>query len=82
MLLIHAIVLPSFSGRDDFRGARELAHIALDIAIKLVLATLAIALAIAHPILGNASRVLASVFVIGALAVVVANVAAFLLVFS
>jgi hypothetical protein len=82
VFLADAVVLTAFSRRDDFGGTRELPDVALDIAVHLVFATFAVGLSVAVPVLGDAALIFASVFIVGALPVVVSNVTAVLLVFA
>ena len=82
VFLTYAVVLTSFPWRYDFRRTRELTNIALNVAVHFVFTSFAVRLSIAIPILGNATLVFASVFIISALAIVDSNVAAVFFIFA
>lgn len=82
VLLIDAVVLSTFSRRNNLRGTWKLTSIALHIAIGFVFTAFTIRLAITNPVLRNATRVFARIFIIGTLSIVVANVTAIFLIFT
>jgi hypothetical protein len=82
VFLADAVVLTALTLGNDLRWTRELAFVALHVAVLLVFAFLAVGRAVAFPLFRDATGILARVLVVRALTLTVANVAAVLLVLA